>query len=279
MVLTQKRLEKKVWSYDNQEDYFQLESTSDSGPIYCNTCGNEIGVIELTKLGMFQHQKKIKPGQGTNFHTVYNTDAALYHDFSLAEDRENSILNIFLQYKNNNTTILDIGCGTGKYANQLAPYVQKIYALDKSKELLSFARENNKNTHNIEYILSPAETIPLLDESVDMIISTWGSFSPNETIREMKRVLKPGGVIIRIGTKIQDDLTSLYPTFDSMYIKENNTFFTSKGFIYEERDIIVSFDSLEEARRVLVPITGSKEEVITKHVLTHSIAVHTYKKI
>lgn len=93
--------------------------------------------------------------------------------------------------------VLEIGFGSGKNI----PYFQnitKLYALDPSKELYDLS-ETNRVTSNIpiEYLQASAEKIPLADNSVDSVLSTWSLCSiphPEKALSEIVRVLKKGGV-------------------------------------------------------------------------------------
>ncbi|MCX6716628.1 MAG: class I SAM-dependent methyltransferase [Candidatus Taylorbacteria bacterium] len=92
--------------------------------------------------------------------------------------------------------VLEIGFGSGLNL----PYyknVSKLYALDPVKELYKLA-ENNIRTASfpIEYIQASAESIPISNNSLDFVISTWSLCSiphPEVALKEIFRVLKPNG--------------------------------------------------------------------------------------
>src|SRR5512134_188933 len=87
----------------------------------------------------------------------------------------------------------DCGTGNGQAAIGLAKYFDKVYATDASAEQISHAHAHEK----VEYHVEPAEHISLNDSSVDLITVAvaihWFNFE--EFYREVKRVLKPGGVL------------------------------------------------------------------------------------
>lgn len=93
---------------------------------------------------------------------------------------------------------LDIGCGTGYFCQQLQqrwPLAQGL-GLDLAEGMLVVARER---CPTLAYICADAEHLPLADHSQDLIFSSlalqWCSdFS--QLLREIKRVLKPGGVLL-----------------------------------------------------------------------------------
>ncbi len=92
--------------------------------------------------------------------------------------------------------VLEIGFGSGLnlpfYKN-----VAKLYALDPSRELFKIARERvEKAPFLVEHLPVSAEKIPLADNSVDFVVSTWTLCSiphVEEALKEIRRVLKPSG--------------------------------------------------------------------------------------
>jgi arsenite methyltransferase len=74
----------------------------------------------------------------------------------------------------------------------------KAYALDMTDDMLALARENQRKAgaKNVEFLKGEIEAIPLLDNSVDVIISNCVinlSADKDKVLREAFRVLKPGG--------------------------------------------------------------------------------------
>jgi ubiquinone/menaquinone biosynthesis C-methylase UbiE len=98
-------------------------------------------------------------------------------------------------------TVLDLGSGGGidvlLSAKRVGP-TGKAYGLDMTDDMLSLARENQKKSGltNVEFLKGEIENIPLLDNSVDVIISNCVinlSADKGRVLREAFRVLKPGG--------------------------------------------------------------------------------------
>lgn len=219
-----------------------------------------------------------KKGFGTNFHKIYKEKAGLYHAFSSAEfftsDLKKKIDSLL-----SGKTLLDIACGTCHKTNNYSKYFDKVYALDKSAILLNYAREKCQNNKKFNYILSDASKIPLLDESVDTILITWGSFPLTRTIKEMKRVLKKNGRIIRIGAIGLDEFTALFPAFSLRRINTINNTFRKHGFAIDEYAVSIRFNSLGSAKKVLSMITGANPEKITTQNFTHRTALCYYIKL
>lgn len=86
--------------------------------------------------------------------------------------------------------ILDLACGQGGYAFELAKYAKLVYALD-----LNILRNLKKS--NILPIQADALNIPLQDNSIDFIFcSSLIEHIPdqNRLVSEIRRILKPDGI-------------------------------------------------------------------------------------
>lgn len=87
----------------------------------------------------------------------------------------------------------DCATGNGQAALGLSPYFDAIIATDASTAQL----ENASRADNITYRVAPAEQSGLEDESVDLVTVAqalhW--FDLDAFYAEVKRVLKPGGII------------------------------------------------------------------------------------
>lgn len=97
--------------------------------------------------------------------------------------------------------VLEIGCGPG-FTIPLYQNIHALYALEPSEKLMEKARQQ-PITGNIPvtYLESTAENIPLPDQSVDTVVSTWTLCSvhdPMQVLGEMKRVLRPQGSFVFI---------------------------------------------------------------------------------
>ena len=94
-------------------------------------------------------------------------------------------------------TVLDAGAGTGYLTEAAAKRARSVIALDFSKSMTDQAR--GKITRpNVEFKLGNVERIPLHDSSVDVVIGSMILHHcprPHVAIRDMVRVMKPGGRI------------------------------------------------------------------------------------
>jgi SAM-dependent methyltransferase len=95
-----------------------------------------------------------------------------------------------------NQHVLDVACGTGVLARAAAEWVGpggKVTGLDPNPEMLAVAR---RKSDGIEWRDGRAEALPWPGESFDAVLSQFGMMffdRPIEALREMMRVLRPGG--------------------------------------------------------------------------------------
>jgi len=98
-------------------------------------------------------------------------------------------------------TVLDLGSGGGidvlLSARRVGP-TGKAFGLDMTDEMLALANQNKRKAgaENVEFLKGHIESIPLPDNSVDVIISNCVinlSADKDRVLKEAFRVLKPGG--------------------------------------------------------------------------------------
>ncbi|HEX9115806.1 MAG TPA: methyltransferase domain-containing protein, partial [Anaerolineae bacterium] len=95
--------------------------------------------------------------------------------------------------------VADIGTGTGFVAAGLAPLVSQVYALDGSSAMLDVARRNLASFANVIYRDCDGSSLALEDASMDTVFANMylhHCADPAAAIREMVRVLKPGGRLV-----------------------------------------------------------------------------------
>lgn len=95
--------------------------------------------------------------------------------------------------------VLDLACGTGVVAVTAARCGARVKGLDLSPVLLADARKNAAILGaDIEFTEGDAEALPYKDGEFDTVLSQFGHMfapQPDVVVREMLRVLKPGGRI------------------------------------------------------------------------------------
>jgi ubiquinone/menaquinone biosynthesis C-methylase UbiE len=93
---------------------------------------------------------------------------------------------------------LEIGCGTGAFARELAKRCGRVVALDLSAEMIRAARSRATQFANLEFLLADAMTWSFPQSHFDFIcsIATLHHLEQRELFVKMKDALKPCGVLV-----------------------------------------------------------------------------------
>lgn len=95
-----------------------------------------------------------------------------------------------------NLTILDVGCGEGRYSRRLASQGATVTGLDPVDTFIEHARERDAVSR---YLVASAEAMPLESESFDVVLSYLTIIDIPDyraAIAEMCRVMKPSGSVL-----------------------------------------------------------------------------------
>jgi ubiquinone/menaquinone biosynthesis C-methylase UbiE len=96
--------------------------------------------------------------------------------------------------------VLEIGIGSGFNLPFYSRNVERLIGLDPSAKLLSMVRRNLRpDAPSVELIEGSAEAIPIGNDSVDTVVTTWTLCSipdVGSALREMHRVLRPTGRLL-----------------------------------------------------------------------------------
>ena len=92
-------------------------------------------------------------------------------------------------------TVLDVGCGEGRFCRIMSEHVPYVTGLDPTAKLLDQARDLGGAT----YVEGHAEMLPFEDVSFDAVVSYLSLIDISDAksaLGEMARVLKPGGRLL-----------------------------------------------------------------------------------
>ena len=95
--------------------------------------------------------------------------------------------------------LLDLGTGTGLVAREFARRGCNVSGTDIAPGQVDAAREQARAEGlAVDFQVAPAETCPYADASFDVVTASqcWLYFDVDSTIAEVRRVLKPGGVLV-----------------------------------------------------------------------------------
>lgn len=109
--------------------------------------------------------------------------------------------------------LLEVGCGNGHFLKKYASHVRSVAGLDLSELSVKMAKEKHKDrikSGTAEFVQGEASQLPWEDGKFSVVI-TMGSFiafpKPLESLKEMHRVLRPGGrALVSIEWNAEDGL-------------------------------------------------------------------------
>jgi len=121
------------------------------------------------------------------------TDEFIYGRYQVFEEVD-SILHTLPK----NSLVLDLGCGTGHFANYILRQGFQVHAIDPSANMLRLARDNFPEIHFKEGI---AQDLNFPDQFFDLVISIevlryLDEADVRKSYEEIFRVLKPGGKML-----------------------------------------------------------------------------------
>ncbi len=93
---------------------------------------------------------------------------------------------------------LELGCGTGLFLDQVAESGASLHGLDLSTDLLAHARRRLATRLNVRLHCGNAERMPFPDARFDAVYgsSVLHHLDLHQALREVHRVLKPGGRLV-----------------------------------------------------------------------------------
>jgi ArsR family transcriptional regulator len=92
--------------------------------------------------------------------------------------------------------VADLGCGTGKMIERIAPYVARVIGVDNTPAMLEAARHRTSGLANVEVRSGDLEALPIDDQSIDaatLVLALSYVAEPLAVLGEMRRVLRPHG--------------------------------------------------------------------------------------
>lgn len=114
----------------------------------------------------------------------------------------------FAAYIKKSDAVLDLGCGNGRVYQILADLSVRYVGVDQSEELIALAREHNPN---LDFRVMEMSQLDFPDAEFDVVfLLAVLHHSPTRehrlaTLREIARVLKPGGYVIMTNWNLHSD--------------------------------------------------------------------------
>lgn len=133
----------------------------------------------------------------------YNTTADSYDEQYEDEQRgkyRNALENVEVSGKN----LLDVGCGSGLFFQEVAAQAQLVVGIDISSKLLQKAKSQAKKLPTVFVVQADADHLPFTNEYFDGIFVftvLQNMPEPMQTLAELNRVVAAGGRVVVTGLK------------------------------------------------------------------------------
>ncbi|WP_049915097.1 class I SAM-dependent methyltransferase [Haloferax mucosum] len=129
------------------------------------------------------------------------------------------------------STVADLGSGTGFFTDDVAPHVGTLYAVDVQAEMHDFYRENGA-PENVEFVTADVASLPFDDDDLDAAFSTmtYHEFATDESLAELARVVRPGGTVVVVDWSTAGDGNAGPPIDHRFGLGDAADAFESVGF-------------------------------------------------
>ena len=134
--------------------------------------------------------------------------------------------------------VMDLGAGDGYLSRAVAKYVKKVVAVDISGEMLRelVKKADAEGISNIETLESNGCDVPVDNSSIDLVCANMYLHhieNPEEAIKEIKRILKPGGKVFLADFKEHSNKElkeKMHDVWQGFAIDEIREWFNKCGF-------------------------------------------------
>ena len=143
-----------------------------------------------------------------------------------------------------NSTVLDIACGTGIVTCEFAKYAKNVIGLDITQDMLTQAIkiQEEKELTNIKFDLGNVESLPYESNSFDIVFTRYSFhhfLDTKKVFEEMIRVCKPNGKIIVVDVALKNEYAKAYNHMEKLRDPSH-----TKALTFDEFDILFSNDTL-----------------------------------
>lgn len=134
-----------------------------------------------------------------NWDRAYREAPEIFEAFSRAEDPDGLVARRLLAHVSlPGRTILELGCGTGRYTRELAPQAGLYLGVEPSPSMINLARNAFDDlVHPPVLLRARGQALPLRSGSVDVVLAAWVMVNLRDEIRD--RMLKEAARVLRSG--------------------------------------------------------------------------------
>jgi SAM-dependent methyltransferase len=181
--------------------------------------------------------------------------------------------------------VLDLASGEGYGSDLLAKYSKHVYGVDISLEAIAHSK-SRYNKENLDFLIGDAIKIPLPGHSIDIVVSfetIEHHDKHNEMFSEIKRVLKPNGVLV-MSSPDKYFYSDLPDYNNEFHIKELyyedfkkliNGYF-NKSFFFCQKIFVGSIITLDEGNQLYrKPLVVEKDGTSNDFTPVYNVAIGT----
>ena len=152
------------------------------------------------------------------------------------------------KFVNQQTKILDVGCGHGDFLKPVYDRAPSTYGLDPDKAAL------DKNTFIKNKFVGSVEKMPFENDFFDLVVCAWVFEhlpEPLTAVKEIFRVLKPGGKLIFLTPNVWN-----YNVWIIRLVPERfHDFFTKKLYHRQEHDTYPKKYKINSVKKILTTLS------------------------
>lgn len=133
-----------------------------------------------------------------------------YYEFAAREGEwdlfpRREVINCLIRFLKPGMTLVEIGCGTGEVLAHLPPGIRYV-GFEKSEFAVTEAKRRWGSRSGALFQVAPAIGLPLADQSADAMLAVYvleHLRNPKEMLREVGRIVKPGGIFIVVAPNLE----------------------------------------------------------------------------
>lgn len=211
---------------------------------------------------------------------IYYAEADIYEAFAQAEDAGGLVLAALTPLVKGKT-VLDLGCGTGKYLELLAPHAAHITGIDAAGAQLDIARRKTAALGNVILVHGDAADAQLPHAKYDVVLACWMLGTIAEETKQkaiLTRFALPGTRIILVENAEGGEFEDIRGRANDPLLRTRryNDWLLGQGFAETHRlDAWFEFETAAQAREVFAVIWGEdKRPRVRDRRIEHKIAIY-----